>query len=50
MKVRSPRSRQEAIAIAKDLGVKPEEVMEMERGLPAATVPLDPQPDEEARS
>jgi RNA polymerase sigma-32 factor len=37
----------EANAIAKDLGVKPEEVFEMETRLSGRDVPLDPQPDED---
>jgi RNA polymerase sigma-32 factor len=37
----------EANAIAKDLGVKPEEVFEMETRLTGRDVPLDPQPDED---
>jgi RNA polymerase sigma-32 factor len=37
----------EANAIAKDLGVKPEEVFEMETRLTGRDVPLDPQPEED---
>ena len=37
----------EAKAIAKDLGVKPEEVLEMETRLTGRDIALDPQPDEE---
>jgi RNA polymerase sigma-32 factor len=37
----------EARAIAKDLGVKPEEVLEMETRLTGRDVALDPQPDDE---
>jgi RNA polymerase sigma-32 factor len=48
MKVRSAAlSVTEALAIAKDLGVKPEEVIEMETRLSGRDVPLEPQPDEE---
>ncbi len=38
----------EAHAIAKDLGVKPEEVFEMETRLTGRDIALDPQPDEES--
>jgi RNA polymerase sigma-32 factor len=37
----------EARAIARDLGVKPEEVLEMETRLTGRDIALDPQPDEE---
>jgi RNA polymerase sigma-32 factor len=48
MKVRSAAlSTTEANAIAKDLGVKPEEVFEMETRLTGRDIPLDPQPEEE---
>ena len=48
MKVRSAAlSDKEAHAIAKDLGVKPEEVFEMETRLTGRDVALDPQPDED---
>jgi len=48
MKIRSSAlSDKEAIAIAKDLGVKPEEVMEMEMRLTGRDIPLEPQPDED---
>jgi len=40
-------SDKEARAIAKDLGVKPEEVFEMETRLTGRDIALDPQPDEE---
>ena len=40
-------STKEAHAIAKDLGVKPEEVFEMETRLTGRDIALDPQPDEE---
>jgi RNA polymerase sigma-32 factor len=40
-------STKEALAIAKDLGVKPEEVFEMETRLTGRDIALDPQPDEE---
>jgi RNA polymerase sigma-32 factor len=40
-------STKEALAIAKDLGVKPEEVIEMETRLTGRDIALDPQPDEE---
>ncbi len=48
MKVRSAAlSTKEALAIAKDLGVKPEEVFEMETRLSGRDIALDPQPDDE---
>jgi RNA polymerase sigma-32 factor len=48
MKVRSAAlSQREAHAIAKDLGVKPEEVLEMETRMMGRDVALDPQPDED---
>ena len=48
MKARSAAlSTKEAHAIAKDLGVKPEEVFEMETRLTGRDIALDPQPDEE---
>ncbi len=48
MKVRSAAlSTKEAHAIAKDLGVKPEEVFEMETRLTSRDVALDPQPEED---
>jgi len=48
MKVRSAAlSDKEARAIARDLGVKPDEVLEMEMRLTGRDVSLDPQPDEE---
>jgi RNA polymerase sigma-32 factor len=48
MKVRSAAlSDKEADAIAKDLGVKAEEVLEMETRLMGRDVALDPQPDDE---
>src|SRR6195256_5162375 len=48
MKVRQASlSAKEALAIAKDLDVKPEEVFEMETRLSGRDIPLDPQPDEE---
>ena len=51
MKVRSAAlSTREAQAIAKDLGVKPEEVFEMEIRLTGRDVSLDPQPDEDGES
>jgi len=51
MKVSSAAlSVKEALAIAKDLGVKPEEVIEMETRLTGRDVPLEPQPDEEGES
>jgi RNA polymerase sigma-32 factor len=40
-------STKEALAIAKDLDVKPEEVFEMETRLSGRDISLDPQPDEE---
>jgi RNA polymerase sigma-32 factor len=40
-------TRKEATAIAKDLGVKPEEVFEMETRLSGKDVALDPQPGDE---
>ncbi len=40
----------EAKAIARDLGVKPEEVVEMETRLSGRDVALDPQPDEEGHA
>jgi len=40
-------SDKEALAIAKDLGVKPEEVFEMETRLTGRDIALDPQPEEE---
>src|SRR5277367_5482803 len=48
MKVRSAAlSTSEAHAIAKDLGVKPEEVFEMETRLMGRDLALDPQPEDE---
>src|SRR5262252_525069 len=48
MKVRSTAlTDMEARAIAKDLGVKPDEVIEMEMRLSGRDIPLEPQPDEE---
>ena len=48
LKIRSAAlSTNEAHAIAKDLGVKPEEVFEMETRLTGRDIALDPQPDEE---
>ena len=48
MKVRSAAlSTREAQAIAKDLGVKPEEVFEMEMRLTGRDIALDPQSDED---
>jgi len=48
LKIRSAAlSDKEAHAIAKDLGVKPEEVFEMETRLGGRDIALDPQPDEE---
>jgi RNA polymerase sigma-32 factor len=48
MKVRAAAlSTKEAHAIAKDLGVKPEEVFEMETRLTGRDVALDPQPEDE---
>src|SRR6187549_1090319 len=38
---------EQAKAIARDLGVKPEEVMEMEMRLSGRDIPLEPQPDED---
>src|SRR6266705_1922569 len=40
-------TRKEALSIAKDLGVKPEEVFEMETRLSGQDVALEPQPGEE---
>src|SRR5438045_7869158 len=40
-------SRKEALSIAKDLGVKPEEVFEMETRLSGQDVALEPQPGDE---
>jgi RNA polymerase sigma-32 factor len=40
----------EARAIAKELGVKPEEVVEMETRLTGRDIALDPQPDEEGNA
>jgi len=40
----------EARAIAKDLGVKPEEVLEMETRLTGRDMSLDPQPDDEGNA
>ena len=40
----------EAKAIARDLGVKPEEVVEMETRLSGRDIALDPQPDEEGNA
>src|SRR4249920_3218808 len=51
MKVRSAAlSTKEARAIAKELGVKPEEVVEMETRLSGRDITLDPQPDEDGNS
>ena len=51
MKVRSAAlSTKEAFEIAKDLGVKPEEVFEMETRLTGRDVALDPQPDEDGEA
>ena len=51
MKVRSASlSTKEAFEIAKDLGVKPEEVFEMETRLTGRDIALDPQPDEEGEA
>jgi RNA polymerase sigma-32 factor len=51
MKVRSASlSTKEAFEIARDLGVKPEEVFEMETRLTGRDVALDPQPDEEGEA
>ena len=48
MKVRQASlSTKEALAIAKDLDVKPEEVFEMETRLSGRDISLDPQPDDE---
>jgi RNA polymerase sigma-32 factor len=48
MKIRSAAlSDKEARAIAKDLGVKPDEVMEMEMRLSGRDIPLEPQSDED---
>ena len=48
LKVRSAAlSTKEALAIAKDLGVKTEEVFEMETRLLGRDIALDPQPDDE---
>jgi RNA polymerase sigma-32 factor len=48
LKIRSAAlSTNEAHAIAKDLGVKPEEVFEMETRLTGRDIALDPQPDED---
>jgi RNA polymerase sigma-32 factor len=43
-------TRKEALSIAKDLGVKPEEVFEMETRLSGQDVALEPQPGEEGES
>jgi RNA polymerase sigma-32 factor len=43
-------TRREALAIAKDLGVKPEEVFEMETRLSGKDVALEPQPGEESET
>jgi RNA polymerase sigma-32 factor len=43
-------TRREALAIAKDLGVKPEEVFEMETRLSGKDVALEPQPGEEGET
>jgi RNA polymerase sigma-32 factor len=43
-------STREAHAIAKDLGVKPEEVFEMETRLTGRDIALDPQPDDDGDS
>jgi len=43
-------TRREALAIAKDLGVKPEEVFEMETRLSGQDVALEPQPGEEGET
>src|SRR5437763_3286463 len=51
MKVRSASlSTKEAFEIARDLGVKPEEVFEMETRLTGRDVSLDPQPDEDGEA
>jgi RNA polymerase sigma-32 factor len=48
MKVRANAlSDNEARAIAKDLGVKPDEVFEMEMRLSGRDIPLEPQPDDD---
>ena len=48
MKVRlGALSTKEALAIAKDLGVKPEEVFEMETRLSGRDIALEPQPDDD---
>src|SRR5271169_1856154 len=43
-------TRKEALAIAKDLGVKPEDVFEMETRLSGQDVALEPQPGEEGEA
>src|SRR5207244_12134609 len=43
-------TRKEASSIARDLGVKPEEVLEMETRLSGQDIALDPQPGEEGES
>jgi RNA polymerase sigma-32 factor len=43
-------TRKEALSIAKDLGVKPEEVFEMETRLSGQDVALEPQPGEEGET
>ena len=43
-------TRKEALSIAKDLGVKPEEVFEMETRLSGKDVALEPQPGEEGET
>jgi RNA polymerase sigma-32 factor len=43
-------TRREALSIAKDLGVKPEEVFEMETRLSGKDVALEPQPGEESET
>jgi RNA polymerase sigma-32 factor len=43
-------TRREALSIAKDLGVKPEEVFEMETRLSGQDVALEPQPGEEGET
>jgi RNA polymerase sigma-32 factor len=51
MKVRQASlSTKEALAIAKDLDVKPEEVFEMETRLSGRDISLDPQPDEDGEA
>ena len=51
MKVRSAAlSTKEAHAIARDLGVKPEEVLEMETRLTGRDIALDPQPDDDGEA